>query len=664
MLYIDGMNGVMENTKAVQFLYNLISTSNRNALVCKTAVKLLLVFVEYTENNCMLFVQAVNAVDKELDVTPWTNLLGVLQRGTKTASNNVDKELAMYALTLINKSLYGIPSQDVFFDQTDFMEQLGMEEVIETVTASEISDDTDEGLMQQIQLYNVALKQEDGEPVTEDEISYLDEDATEMGLRTTLRTKSGQAGSNRKSLRYKARQIAELDLDDSGDIPGITIRDVEIILTKNGLPTSRSTEELNGMELEGFLDKARTLFVSKIAKGEVYIEPGTEAEAEPEAEQAEEEDPDAYLRIGEEKWEEIVANMDRPLVICDYDFTDLQGDDEDVKKPAAGQIQNSRGVDAQGIPLPPPIPPPAPPPPGPPPAPPPAPPPMAPSMNGLAAKTQPGLPTKVKKTAKLFWKEVREQNVSTIWDDMPPVEVDAAMIEYLFENRGKETIAKEGKTVMCAAKEIIVLDHKRSNAINIGMTKLPPPRIIKAAVMKMDSATMNREGVEKLLTMLPTEEETVRIQEAQEVQPDIPLGTAEQFLLTLSSISGLEARLRLWSFKMEMEVVEKEVCDPLMDLKNGLTLLRHNTTFKTILSVLLTIGNFLNGSQCKGFQLDYLEKVPEVKDTVHKHSLLYHMTYWVLETFPNSSDLYSEIGPLTRASRCEFYQHFMRPFFE
>ena len=53
------------------------------------------------------------------------------------------------------------------------------------------------------------------------------------------------------------------------------------------------------------------------------------------------------------------------------------------------------------------------------------------------------------------------------------------------------------------------------------------------------------------------------------------------------------------------------------------------------MNVLLTIGNFLNGSECLGFHLDYLSKVPEVKDTVHKHSLLYHMTYWVLETHPN-----------------------------
>ena len=45
-------------------------------------------------------------------------------------------------------------------------------------------------------------------------------------------------------------------------------------------------------------------------------------------------------------------------------------------------------------------------------------------------------------------------------------------------------------------KEITVLDPKRSNAINIGLTVLPPPRTIKMAIIKMDSAIMNREGIE------------------------------------------------------------------------------------------------------------------------------------------------------------------------
>ena len=51
----------------------------------------------------------------------------------------------------------------------------------------------------------------------------------------------------------------------------------------------------------------------------------------------------------------------------------------------------------------------------------------------------------------------------------------------------------------------------------------------------MDSSIINKEGIEKLLTMLPSEEEVSRIEEAQEVNPELPLGTAEQFLITLSS---------------------------------------------------------------------------------------------------------------------------------
>lgn len=102
-------------------------------------------------------------------------------------------------------------------------------------------------------------------------------------------------------------------------------------------------------------------------------------------------------------------------------------------------------------------------------------------------------------------------------------------------------------------KEIIVLDHKRSNAINIAMTKLPPPRAIKAAILKMDATVVTREGIDKLLNMLPTDEERGKIQEAQVLNPELPLGSAEQFLLTLSSISELAARLKLWAFKLDFE---------------------------------------------------------------------------------------------------------------
>ncbi|RXM35524.1 FH1/FH2 domain-containing protein 3 [Acipenser ruthenus] len=205
-------------------------------------------------------------------------------------------------------------------------------------------------------------------------------------------------------------------------------------------------------------------------------------------------------------------------------------------------------------------------------------------------------------------------------------------------------------------QEIIVLDSKRSNAINIGMTVLPPPRTIKTAILNFDEYALNKEGIEKILTMIPTVEEKQKIQEAQLATPDIPLGSAEQFLLTLSSISELSARLQLWAFKMDYELTEKEVAEPLQDLKEGMDQLENNKTLRHILSTLLTIGNFLNASNAKGFELSYLEKVPEVKDTVHKQSLLHHTCTIVVEKIPDSTDLYSEIGAITRSAKVDFEQ--------
>lgn len=61
-----------------------------------------------------------------------------------------------------------------------------------------------------------------------------------------------------------------------------------------------------------------------------------------------------------------------------------------------------------------------------------------------------------------------------------------------------------------------------------------------------------QKGIEKILsTMMPTEEEKNKITEAQNANPDIPLGNAESFLLMLSSITALEARLKLWAFRLD-----------------------------------------------------------------------------------------------------------------
>nr|XP_022343255.1 FH1/FH2 domain-containing protein 3-like isoform X8 [Crassostrea virginica] len=381
------------------------------------------------------------------------------------------------------------------------------------------------------------------------------------------------------------------------------------------------------------------------------------------------------------QWDKLLQKLHRPLKIKDLDFSDLKdSEDEDVFAPP--KFDPSLGPPPPpGIPgmIPPPppppmggIPPPPPPPFGGPPPPPPfgGPPPPPPFGGGPPQLNTPkvNLPPppganlkKVKKTIKLHWKTVQPEaphpstKGETIWKDVINVKVDPDKLEHLFETRSSEINKKDVRQETTGKKEITVLDAKRSNAINIGLTVLPPPRTIKAAILKMDNAIMNREGIEKILTgMIPTAEEKTNILEAQMANPDIPLGTAEQFLLTLSSISELQARLSLWLFKLDYETIESEISEPLCDLKKGIDELRKNKTFKCILSVILTIGNFLNGAQARGFSIEYLSKIPEVKDTVHKHSLLHHLCAIIIEQFPDTTDLYSEIGALARCSRVDW----------
>nr|XP_060637395.1 FH1/FH2 domain-containing protein 3 isoform X3 [Anolis sagrei ordinatus] len=372
-------------------------------------------------------------------------------------------------------------------------------------------------------------------------------------------------------------------------------------------------------------------------------------------------------------WDQLMANP-RELKIKDMDFTDLR-DEDDV------DVLDMEMHPRDSLAAPPPPPPsflglPPPPPPlfyGCPPPPPPssnllAPPPVFGIAQGFGSppltRNQPAF-VKKKKTIRLFWNEVRpfewqcKNNKCCkgfLWSKLEPIKVDTSKLEHLFESKSKELPVTKKTAADGKRQEIIVLDSKRSNAINIGLTVLPPPRTIKTAILNFDEYALNKEGIEKILTMIPTEEEKQKIQEAQLANPDTPLGTAEQFLLTLSSITELTPRLQLWAFKMDYDLVEKEVAEPLLDLKEGMDQLENNKTLGFILSTLLAIGNFLNGTNAKAFELSYLEKVPEVKDTVHKQSLLHHICTIVVEKFPDSTDLYSEIGAITRSAKVDFEQ--------
>nr|XP_006128186.1 FH1/FH2 domain-containing protein 3 isoform X10 [Pelodiscus sinensis] len=466
-----------------------------------------------------------------------------------------------------------------------------------------------------------------------------------------------------KELEEKEEKKATEESDES--ITSLASRISILQASKQAKDESVKKMEVGNLDNQGSVKAFAEKFNNgELAKGTVLPE-GELDEIVPEKTPAQPKKESDYI------WDQLMANP-RELKIKDMDFTDL-GDEDDVDV-----LDFDMGPGDSLIPPPPPPPsflglPPPPPPPlfGCPPLPSGnllAPPPLFSTPQGLGSPQVPrGQPAfmKKKKTIRLFWNEVRpfewqcknnKRCKEFLWSKLEPIKLDTSKLEHLFESKSKELPVTKKTAADGKRQEIIVLDSKRSNAINIGLTVLPPPRTIKTAILNFDEYALSKEGIEKILTMIPTEEEKQKIQEAQMANPDIPLGSAEQFLLTLSSISELSARLQLWAFKMDYEVVEKEVAEPLLDLKEGMDQLEHNKTLGFILSTLLAIGNFLNGTNAKAFELSYLEKVPEVKDTVHKQSLLHHVCTMVVEKFPDSTDLYSEIGAITRSAKVDFEQ--------
>lgn len=151
-------------------------------------------------------------------------------------------------------------------------------------------------------------------------------------------------------------------------------------------------------------------------------------------------------------WEELKKGcLDREFHLCDLDFSDLRQDsDDDMLCPA---VNTANG--------------PPPPPPGlfpsfnaPPPLPacfPPFPktnvpaPPKHTLSSDLSNDSDSSTIKKNKKTVKLFWKEIQENPAPPpvrpkvggfIWDDLPDVKLDTAMLEHLFESRTNDLIIK------------------------------------------------------------------------------------------------------------------------------------------------------------------------------------------------------------------------------
>lgn len=323
------------------------------------------------------------------------------------------------------------------------------------------------------------------------------------------------------------------------------------------------------------------------------------------------------------------------LCLNTLDFSDLWDEEDSTEDEATSESPTS----LQAPPVPPPLPPPPP----------------------LALTPKKGESIKCR-TLKLHWRELQSLaplprmtrfGTQTIWAGLEPVHLDTNRLEYLFESKGGGT---SFNLVSGRQKQpsVSVLGMKRSNIITIALSSLPPPRLLPPAIYSMDSSVLDREDVQRLQALIPTEEELCLIKEAKAQNPKSSLASAELCLLTLGEITHLESRLQLWSFALDYDSLEREIAEPLFHLKLAMEQLSASQTFRCILATVLAIGNFLNGCKARGFELSYLGKLSQVRDTHTRQPLLHHVCMLLMQLYPQTSDLYSDITAVTKAGKCDY----------
>ena len=216
-----------------------------------------------------------------------------------------------------------------------------------------------------------------------------------------------------------------------------------------------------------------------------------------------------------------------------------------------------------------------------------------------------------------------------LWEVVAEPEFDAAALEdvILAEDVGeprRQRRAKEAKpSARCRRRW--TLDPKRSQAVAIMMSSLPPVNDVKAAIVNLDEATLSREQLEMIRQNMPTPEEMAEITKLD--GPDVKWDKRETFLKTIMRIrrcasASAAGRSRWASRRRPRSSRCHSRRSPRRSRRRSCKGLRH------ILGTLLSLGNHMNGGtnkgQADGFVLDDLPKMSVAKDNANRHSLLEH----------------------------------------
>lgn len=243
------------------------------------------------------------------------------------------------------------------------------------------------------------------------------------------------------------------------------------------------------------------------------------------------------------------------------------------------------------------------------------------------AKSTPSSPDEKESEEEELWKEIDETKLDNL-DEFTE----------LFSRQGVVPKAKVA-TPLPKIKAIKVLDSKRSQNVGIFVRSMHVDFAeIEHAIYHCDTSVVSLETLQHIMEIKATNEELMMIKEAatSHTEGSPPLDAPENFLLKISQVSSSAERIACIVFQAEFDEQCTMVSRKLLTLKNLCEFLLENEGLKEVFSIILTLGNFMNGGnrqrgQADGFGLEILGKLKDVKSKDPKITLLHFIVKTYIE---------------------------------
>uniref|UniRef100_A0A0N4ZWI3 GBD/FH3 domain-containing protein n=1 Tax=Parastrongyloides trichosuri TaxID=131310 RepID=A0A0N4ZWI3_PARTI len=206
---------------------------------------------------------------------------------------------------------------------------------------------------------------------------------------------------------------------------------------------------------------------------------------------------------------------------------------------------------------------------------------------------------------------------------------------------------------------ISVIESRRAQNCTIMMSKLKMTnKEIKTAVLNMNEKNkIPKDMIEQMLKYVPTVDEIGLLNETVEkYKTPAILASADRFLYEVSTIPRYEERLKCINIIRTFSEKVEELSPSMKVVLQASNLLTTNKKLKILLSIILSIGNYMNqgkhNGNAYGFHTRSLSSISEVKySTRQDRNLLHYIVGIIEEVSPSVISINKDLNIIYEASR-------------